>query len=295
MPLERIKDHELQIGKPVPWSLYDNAQNLLLARGVVIETAFQLQQLMQRGLFRKLKLSSQVRSEANEAPGEAQRQQWRALEDIGLSVGDALHLQNQAAGTPARHTVRLIGYLRGKSIIVTTPTQDGKVLLMRDGQAFVVRFFSGKSVYAFSTSIFKTANTPYPHLHLTYPSQVKGLIVRRDARADVRLIAAIEDAKGDVVAGNLEDLSTGGCSLTTKRLLGAVGEHIQVKFRLNINEAEHYLDTCGVIRSVNWTDASLSEEGSLPRHGVQFVDLTANDQIALTAFVYHALHESNAT
>lgn len=293
MPFEPVKDHELQVGKPVPWSLYDEAQNLLMARGVVIESASQLEQLRLRGLFRKLHLGAPLKSDGTEQRAEAQREQWKPLEDIGLTIGDTLHLQSQAAGSATRHAVRLIGFLRGKGLIVTTPTQDGKVLLMREGQSFVVRFFSGKSIYAFSTSIFKVANVPYPHLHLTYPNQVKGLIVRRGARAGVRLIAAVQDANGTSAAASLEDLSTGGCSLTAKCVLGESGERIQIKFRVSINEVEHYLDTCGIIRSVNW-DTTQIGDGPQPRHGVQFVDLTPNDQIALTAFVYHALHESTA-
>lgn len=293
MPYERIKDNELHVGQPAPWSLYDQNNQLLLARGTVVESPRQLEQLMLRGLFRKLDIRESVAP-----PPEARsddpptREEIKGLDEIKLAIGDTLHLQSQTEGTSVRYAVKLIGFLRGKGLIVSTPTQDGKVLLMRDGQSFVVRVFSGKSVYAFPTSIFKVTNVPYPHLHLTWPSQVKGLVVRRGARAKVNLIAAIRDARNKPGAANLGNLSTGGCSLSAKTSLGAIASRLGIKFRVTISEVEQYIDLEGIIRSISHeTDANGVD---VIQYGVQFVDIPAGDQLALTAYVYHALFEESA-
>jgi hypothetical protein len=235
--------------------------------------------------------SSNGQTQAGDAA--ATREEERALEEIKLAIGDALHLQSQSEGSSAtRYTVKLIGYLRGKGLIVTTPTQDGKFLLMREGQAFVVRLFSGKSAFAFPATIFKVANVPYPHLHLTWPGRVKGLIVRSGARARVNLIAAITDARGNQRSGLIENLSTGGCSLGSKDVCGRTDDHIQVSFRANLNEIEQVFQLDGVVRSVQ-QDVEHSD-GASHQHGVQFVDMAQQDQLALTAFVYHKLFEESA-
>lgn len=293
MPYERIKDDELHIGQPAPWSLYDQSHQLLLARGTVVESPRQLEQLMMRGLFRKLDLRDSVTSQPEARTDDPPtREEIKALDEIKLSIGDTLHLQSQTEGTSVRYAVKLIGFLRGKGVIVSTPTQDGKVLLMRDGQSFVVRVFSGKSVYAFPTSIFRVTNVPYPHLHLTWPSQVKGLVVRRGARAKVSLIAAIRDARDKAGAASLGNLSTGGCSLTAKASLGAIADRLGIKFKVTINEVEQYIDLEGIIRSISHeTDAS---GVAIIQYGIQFIDVPAGDQLALTAYVYHALFEESA-
>ncbi|AUN95970.1 pilus assembly protein PilZ [Pseudazoarcus pumilus] len=224
---------------------------------------------------------------------ESAREEDRALEDIKLAIGDALHLQSQTeGGAGTRYTVKLIGYLRGKGLIVTTPTQDGKFLLMREGQNFVVRLFSGKSAYAFPATVFKVANVPYPHLHLTWPGHVKGLVVRSGARARVNLITAVTDVRGNARSGLIDNLSTGGCSLASKELVGRSEDRIHMTFRANVNEIEQYFQLDGVVRSVQ-RDVEIPG-GTGNQHGIQFVDMPPQDQLALTAYVYHVLFEETA-
>ncbi|MDP1924970.1 MAG: flagellar brake protein, partial [Thiobacillus sp.] len=91
------------------------------------------------------------------------------LDQIKLAIGDAIQLQFQSDVEPSRSFVTLIGYLEGQSVVVTTPIINGSMMLVREGQDFVVRLFSGKSAYAFTTSAKRVTNTPYPHLHLAYP------------------------------------------------------------------------------------------------------------------------------
>lgn len=292
MTFEPVDKRELHIGQEVLWNLYDREHRLLLARGVIIETTRQIEQLAERGLFRKLNLhnKSDKLSERKDG-GSDSRKEFKGLEEIKLAIGDSLHLQSQADKQSLRYAVKLIGFLRGKSVIVTTPTQDGSVLLMRDGLSFIVRLFSGKSVYAFPANIFKVANVPYPHLHLTWPKEVKGLVIRSGARVNVSLIAATTNAEGVNGAARLDDLSTGGCSLFSATRLGNPDDHIRLKFRITVSELEQYLDLEGIIRNVRLNpDITTAQQ---MQHGIQFVHLPPKDQIALTAYVYHALFEES--
>ncbi len=290
MSFVRVNSGEVEIGQPVPWALYDDRKQLLLARGVIVETENQKRALMERGLFRKVQVSE---TRLNTDSGDKPADNLSAFDDIKLDIGDTMQLQAQGDAAQSRYYVKLIGYLKGKSVIVTTPTQDGKVLLMREGQGFVVRMFSGKSVYAFGTTIYKVANVPFPHLHLSYPAQVRGLVVRRGARARVNLICAVTGADGRSHAASLVDLSTGGAMLTAKTPVGVKDDRISIKFRVVVSEVEEYLTIPAVLRSVH---AAAAPEGETPQvnHGVQFDDLPHAEQVVLSAFVYRILFEESA-
>ena len=289
MSFVRINPGDVEVGQPVRWPLYDDKKQLLLARGVIVESDHQKQALLERGLFRKLTVSEHRSTESPDRPAE----DLRGLDEIKLDIGDTLQLQAQSDSSQARFYVKLIGFLKGKSVVVTTPTQDGKVLLMREGQAFVVRMFSGKSVYAFSTSIFKVANVPFPHLHLTYPNQVRGLVVRRGARARVNLIAAVTGADGRSHASTIVDLSIGGAMLTAKAPIGVKDDRVAIKFRVSVNDVEQYLTINAVLRAVH-AMAVVEGETPLINHGLQFEEIPHGEQVVLSAFVYRILFEESA-
>ena len=134
---------------------------------------------------------------------------------------------------------------------------------------------------------------PFPHLHLNYPGQVRGLVVRRGARARVNLIAAVVGADGRSHAASLVDLSTGGAMLTARLPMGARDDRLLLKFRVVVNEIEEYLSIPAVLKSVH---AGAASEGDSPliNHGVQFEELPHNQQVVLSAFVYRVLFEETA-
>jgi len=170
---------------------------------------------------------------------------------------------------------------------------DGKYLLMREGQAFIMRAFSGKSAYAFTTQILKTVNTPYPYLHLAYPREVRSLIVRKGARANVRVICAITDCDNVSLqmSGTIVNLSAGGAQIDVKQAPGEKGQRLIIKFRLAVNEIDTLLKLDAIIRAVNVNHADGS--GTSYQLGVQFVDLSAEYSIPLMAYVYKELLEQS--
>lgn len=293
MNYTRIKPEELVVGKPVEHPLFDNDRRLLLARGVVVESEKQRQELLTRGLFRKIPAPTRLRTgPAPEDEADDKGVDICQLEDIRLSVGENLQLQSQIQGQTDRHAVKLIGYLKGGSVMVTTPKQNGYTMLLREGQAFVVRFFSGKSAYAFTTTVLKSLNTPYPHLHLTYPSEVRGLLVRSGKRANVNLIASVSQVGGETRGATLHDLSLGGAMLSSKLKLGKVDERIQIKAKVSVSELDQFLSLTAVVRNVR--AETLPEDGAVRyQHGVQFVDVEPPTQLALSAFVFQSLLDSS--
>ena len=285
MSFVRVAEEEIQLGQPLAWPLFDARNKLLLARGAVLQSEGQRQHLLGRGLFRK------VEETPEPAPAGRATEISCPLEDVRLYVGETMQLQAQ--GEEARHYVKLIGYLQGRSVLVSTPVVDGRVLLLREGQSFVVRLFSGKSVYAFQSTVQKVVNTPYPYLHMSYPVLVRGISIRRGARCPVNLITAVTGANQKTHAGTITDLSTGGAMFVGKGLAGVKNDKISLKFRLQVNGGEQYLSLNALLRSIHYMPGP---EGSPPvvGHGLQFEQLTPEDALVLSAVVYQRLFEDAA-
>lgn len=215
------------------------------------------------------------------------------LEEARLQIGDLVSLQMQRDNAVLRYSVKLVGMLKGRSVLVTSPMVDGHYLLMRDGQSFILRAFSGKSAYAFATEILKTVNTPYPYLHLAYPREVRSLVVRKGSRADVKVICAVASCEDATLqaAGTITNISVGGALITFKESFGHKGEHIVVKFKAVVNGIEALLELKSAIRAIN---VDPTGDTDMPyRLGVQFIDIPPEDSIPLLAFVYQELLEQS--
>lgn len=282
-----LEEGDIPLGEPLPWTVYGPDGAPLFVRGERIDDPAALPGLFARGLYRDAPRHARSRGEGADASG-APRERLCALDQVRLQIGDELQLQPQIEGGVGRHSVRLIGYLRGRSVLVTTPMVDGKVLLIRDGQSYVVRLFSGRSVFAFTTTVLKSANVPFPHLHLAYPNQVSGLCVRQGARAEANVIVAATDARGVPHAGTLSNISTGGAKLVARRAVGAAGDRLTLKGRVFVDGAEHYLELAAIVRSAR-TETDVTGMADMVGHGLQFVDVAEQDHLVLSAFVYQQL------
>lgn len=290
-----VRKTDVVLGKPLPYSLYDQNNKLLLKAGVVVQTQNQLDVLSERGLYRDRMAANQVQAPSSIVPdGEPAPDKdgiLLDLEDIRLQIGDVLQLQGAAADAP-RHAVKLLGYAKGRSVMVTPPMVDGAYAMVKQDAAFVVRFFSGKSVYAFPAHVLKMSNTPFPYLHLSYPKKVRGMRVRRAQRASVRLISSVTDMYGALYAGTLVDISKGGALLAAKAALGEIGDLLQLKFRLQFDDIDQFVHVRAGIRSVRSNPEPESEAFAL-HHGLEFVEVQGSDRLALSAYTYQKLIEAS--
>lgn len=295
MSIVRIEKGDLQIGKPVPWALYDENNTLLLTKGVILRSQKQLDQLVDKGLFRKEAASDAA---GDKAQGSDQKSQLpediRPLEQVKIGIGDTIQLQSiNPDSKGARYYVKLIGYVKSKSLLVTTPVVNGSALLMREGQGFIVRLFSGKSVYAFTSHIIRPVNLPFPYLHLTYPQSVKGMVVRKGSRANVNLACTVTNAEGITLNAVIANISTGGALLVCRDEICERNAEIVVKFTAAVDGIEQPLHIRSIVRSINTIDDIEGKEGQFG-HGLQFVEIPQKEQVALSAFVYQRLFEESA-
>lgn len=295
-----VRKGDVALGRPLPYSLYDGNRKLLLREGVIVQTVSQLEGLAQRGLFRATGRSnlsgrdpSAEREQEQEQPGERAGESLTPLDEIKIRIGETLQLQTMDEQNPIRYNVKLIGYFKGQSVIVSTPVVDGKVLLMRDGQSFIVRLFSGKSVYAFTATTIRAANTPFPHLHLSYPAKVRGVTVRRSMRVTVNLIASVHTPDGKQLAASVADLSKQGALLTSRTPLGEKGGLITIKFRFMLDDVEQLMTLGAVIRVIS-QGPEAEGSASTYHHGCEFTDIPPQNAVALSAYVYQKLLEQSA-
>lgn len=216
-------------------------------------------------------------------------------QDLQLNVGDMVQLQFALDETQRKHPTRVIGYLAGKSLLVTTPRIDGKVMLVREGQPVVVRMLSRNSVYAFNTQVLATSLKPYAYLHLTYPQSIEKIVVRKamrvaaDLETNITCVSADDPAANVQTKGRIRDLSTAGAMVAAGQCLGQVGELLTLTLRIPVAGVQKYLKISAVIRSLR---EAAQEDGSKDwQHGVEFQLLEEMDSILLHGFVYEQLQK----
>ncbi|WP_394779477.1 flagellar brake protein [Undibacterium sp.] len=291
--LTAIKPSDIGVGKPLPWPVYDVHGNLMFESGMVIENQHQLERLV-ISAYCMDSLWNTVPSKAPEVlpvpeqKEEEARDQMIDLDSVRWSVGEKLFLQMQD-NAATRFTVKMIGFLKSKSIIVSAPTSDGGAPRIREGQVFIVRAFTGKTAYAFTCSALKSVFFPYPYLHLSYPTQVRSTVIRQGARATVKIIASVSiGSEEQTAAALLNDLSTGGASGVIKKIIGEKGDTGTIKFKVKAAGNDEILTLNIVLRSIEQM-----ENGEGHRYGFQFSDLDTQSRLILSAFVHQTLVEAD--
>jgi c-di-GMP-binding flagellar brake protein YcgR len=301
-----VRITELAVGKPLPKAIYDWHGNLLLAEGCVIESRSQLEGLIGNGFIEdsawdlspkpaREPLLSSASLRRNSVVSESVPQQSETnankeiivgMDDVRWYVGETLYLQ-QIDNPSIRYTVRLIGFVKNKTVMVTAPAVDGKLEFVREGQTFIVRAFVGKKAYAFVTSAVKSVHSPHPYLHLVFPKEVRCTVVRRGVRAQVNIIASVRLENPERVgAAVLSDLSMGGASGNLKQVLGQKGEEGSIKFKVHAAGQDEILNLKMALRSVAPADG-----GEGYKHGFEFLDVSIHERLILSAFVHQTLAE----
>ncbi|MDD5330083.1 MAG: flagellar brake protein [Sulfuricella sp.] len=298
MELTPLRKGEIEVGKPLSWPVYDRNKKLLLCEGFVIETQNQVEMLIAGGLFRNPKWrptkqdyrGDRPASETDKTPAEKQV----SLSALKLNIGESLQMQSLTDQNPERYYVKLIGFVEKRSVMVNTPVVDGAVLLMREGQAFVMRGFSGRDTFAFNVNILRVCNVPFPYLHLSYPPFVQSTAIRRHNRIKISLIVSVSNAThpemADKLPGLLTDLSLTGTMLDARRPLGEAGDTLAIALRVVVGDLDAYLTLNAAIRNIR-TEMSEARPEPVFHHGMEFLEMATNDKMILQNFVYTKMVE----
>jgi len=301
----RMELEEIEIGRPLRCNVYDGNRQVVRRKGEAIATQAEAEEIFLRGAYRVLqettlqdigigfivpkpgaKTDAPAAGEIAAKPAAARpapaRTAEKTLDSSRIRVGDPILLLTTADAP--KYTARLIGYLKNRSVIVTQPEVDGELVMLREGQAFTGRFFSGQSVYEFPTNIIKQTSVPYPLLHLAYPRELRVQEVRRSPRVNVELIAAIELGEGgEQYSGKIVDLGTAGAGLVARSQFADKGDSLRIKFKLTVQGIDAYFVINCQIRNV----ARRDNETAMPYfYGLHFTDVENSMQLALTAYVF---------
>ena len=202
-----------------------------------------------------------------------------------------LSLQPLSEGQQPRYQVHLIGEESPISLIVSAPIVDGKLTSVREQQPFVARAFLGKDILAFHTRVLKAYFLPFPHLHLAWPTFVERVPIRKSARAEVAIPISLKQDTGDEVgAGMLVDLSSTGARITCAGPMVSVGTSVQLSFRMEMDDVAEGISFKAIVRSSkDMVRDPGKEDGSRCAIGLEFVNLSQEERMLLTAFVNHNL------
>lgn len=295
-PLIPVRKAEIAIGKPLPWAVYDANRVLLLNKGVVVTSEFQLQALTEKGLYREGGAHAAAHlhpSGVQEDAGHSDLEGGSlvAFERILLTPGDLVQLKPMQEGVSDRYNVRYLGMMKGKSLLVSTPVVEDKVLFVREGQTFLVRAFAGRDVCGFKAQVLASRMQPYPYLHLRYPNEVQAMRVRRALRAPVDIIIAVYDEEGGALkaSGRIVDLSVGGARVHSHKPLGDPGNQIYISFKVMLDELEEIITTPAHVRTVA---QEVDEKGQgVHVTGLQFGELSQAQRLIIMNLVYRQLYK----
>lgn len=292
MARTNIKNGDLLVDRPLPWNVYDTNGTLIHPSGSVIDEVTK-GTLIKRGVLRDVdaeigKLTRLV-PDAQGEKADPLKGAKLPFSETSVRPGDTIHIDRSLDGT--RITARMVGYLKGRSIIITIPIDEQGQIFLKEGESIIAKVFSGKYVLVFPATVLAVVSKPYPHIHFSYPSVVTGFIVRKSERASVRVIATIE-AEGDSVAGIITDLSTGGVSFVTRNADIRPGSEVLLNFKIALAESTFIMKLTCLVRAVRDKQPDVLEGAT--GYGAQFRNLSAEDILILGLFVGHKMTETRS-
>lgn len=300
MSLILASHSELVIGEPTPWPLYDAAQTLLLGEGEIVRDEQHRDALLASGACHAMSWDTPNGEPPPLMTAEAEAERRKddsqyTFDDMKLRVEDKLQLEPPVMLSRERLLVKVIGFIRGVSLLVTTPTlPNGQRLQIMENEKVIMRSFSGKNAFAFASTVMKVNRIPYDYLHLTFPDNIQGLAIRKTARVKTRIIAAVQNSTetGEQVSAIISDISATGVSLETKRRLGEKGDVLSLAFRVQLHNVEALLSVKGVIRAVLSDDSTDIAKLEYNRYGIELQDLQPNDSVILQSMIYQQMIEN---
>lgn len=303
MNLTLVDENDLAIGKPLPWTLYDQHRGLLLEQGSVITDIEHRNNLLSLGACHELLLGGHKVSGADSLFGDepnSERADGNRLrftfDDLKLKAEDRLQLQPPAHMTRERFLVKVIGFLRGNTLLVTTPVLDnGMRVPLIEGEIVVMRSFSGQNAFGFACTIERVCRLPYEYLHLTFPESIEGVVVRKSQRVKTRIIAAVKNLSSASTNENAPaficNISADGVALEAGQVLGSEGDIINLAFHVSVHNIEVFLSLDGIILSIMNCHATDITDPETVRHGIKFRQLELNDTVILKSMIYQQIIE----
>ena len=211
------------------------------------------------------------------------------FDDLRLQADHRLQIALPAR--PGEHFyTRLLGFLKGNSLIVRLAAgTDG--IPLEEGDNVLVRGFSGRIAYAFRCDVLKIRYLPYVYCHLSFPTEIRGVEIRKAVRVRVNIPAQLSNRDlGGAQEAIISDLSALGIQVECLTPLGEPGEHVAIGFRflLQPNAYEVNFKAAGIIQSAHQTGNAAGWS-----YGIRFHNMRSAEAILLQHLIYEQLMEKH--
>ena len=211
---------------------------------------------------------------------------------LNLAVGSPLELEFTSNSDLNNLYSELIGYAQNQSIIMTHPKKDNIPVQVNIGDSFIVSLKQGDANVTFETEVVAVQNSPYPHIHTTYPDNVRSGSLRKNNRipaapAKVRLPM---ESENDRTAISIYDVSCSGACLVATKRLGAMDDQFQIE--IQSETAQEYTSVGCMIRYIREVP---DETNCRYHHGVVFIGMDAEVQLFLWKFVQESVSMQRQT
>ena len=214
-----------------------------------------------------------------------QEEQSESFAGLSLTIGTTLTIETVS---PVRkYRVHLIGFSKHRSLLISSPLREGKEVLLEKDNSLAIRMLVGKKVCAFETKVIYRSIQPYTYYHLAYPEEITALQVRNSERVDT-LIEADIDSDFDIVGewprtAQINNLSKTGARMISEGRLGEKGQEVLLQFGVTVSGIQKRICLPSIIRNVEKVD---NDEGEQFVVGVQFLDLTDEETLTLSTYIY---------
>lgn len=217
-----------------------------------------------------------------------------SFEDIQLQIGDRIQLEPLSESTRTRHFTSLIGYVKDASVLLRTPMVRDLPIPVREAEPMLVRAFSGRSAFAFETIAVKVSRSPFPYLHLSYPLEVRTVVIRGALRIRSDLPGTVvnlaRNPGGVPQPCKIADLSVSGAQLDSPDAIGSTGERLKVFFKFTLAPAgyEVKLSPEALVQSCRkMQDDKTGAE--FFRHGLHFDGVHTTESLLVQSFIQQVM------
>ncbi|EDM83838.1 flagellar brake protein [Limnobacter sp. MED105] len=251
--LSPLAKGDIEIGKALPFAIFDRSGVLLLAEGQAVNSQKQLDELAAKGLYHNPRWASNFVIQ----PGKPQLDSTalprmlpakQAFEDP-FETGSQLKMFAPGQAKDPFH-VRLIGSIPQAAILITHPMRDGKCVFAKEGQVWEFQATYGLSIYRFSSMIEKVLLSPHPLIVMSWPHEthLESQAIRRARRVNCDLPATIRlnDSKGgsvESITAVIDNISTGGLELLfSKAVSFNMGQSISIAFQIILDDRKYLIE-----------------------------------------------------
>jgi len=209
------------------------------------------------------------------------------LHEIDLPIGKILNLKIQGLDYKSyQFDVEMIGYVKGKNLMVSVPNKPGQVTLLAGTNVELCAQLPQGSL-SFEVEIECINESPFLYLLLEYPRGVEFKRRRCEPRFSVDTPVEVLGHTGmgmktSPQSGHLLDVSVNGGRVVLEKELTSMITQIDVGLMLSYRKFERDLNLVAKIRNSAPLSDNHSECGF--GYGIEFVEINEVDKLFLQAY-----------